>query len=236
MCALLRDLGVVGFPASHFHDPSFQKWLENYKLDPRKLTTTKGALNAIFKAAFEFGKGETDIFGLRLQGHSLNYLKQQLEVLYPSLTSDRSRIEKAFGKTLFIYLTRENNLEQAISYVKAQQTGLWHMAPDGTELERLSTPSPAFYDADAIGKQLTQFEKMDRDWEDWFETEKIEPLPITYEELSSHPQTVLERILKSLGVDSEPPQLLELPVAKLADSTNQDWANQFKNMRRELKI
>ena len=34
--------------------------------------------------------------------------------------------------------SRENKLAQAVSLIKAEQTGLWHIAPDGTELERVA--------------------------------------------------------------------------------------------------
>jgi LPS sulfotransferase NodH len=37
--------------------------------------------------------------------------------------------------TPFIHLTRADKLEQAISLIKARQSGFWHLATDGSELE-----------------------------------------------------------------------------------------------------
>ncbi len=132
-----------------------------------------------------------------------------------------------FGKTLFVHLTRENRLDQAISYVKAKQSGLWHMAPDGTELERLSEPKEPVYDATAIAAQFALSEQMETEWKAWFSKEKIKPLRVTYGELSAAPYATLGRVLKALGLKSEPRDEVTPPVAKLADATNQEWAERF---------
>jgi LPS sulfotransferase NodH len=39
---------------------------------------------------------------------------------------------------------------EAVSLVEAEQTGLWHVAPNGTELERTSSPSGPVYNAGEI--------------------------------------------------------------------------------------
>lgn len=229
LCKLLSNTGLAGVPNSHFHDPSIAEWLKYYGLDHVVYTAQQDALNAVFTAAYEYGKGDTDVFGLRMQRRSFDFFMQQLNVLYPTLASDKSRMEAAFGKTLFIHLTRENKLDQAISYVKAKQSGLWHRAPDGTELERLSEPRELAYDAKAIAEQLDASLKMDVEWEEWFKDERIEPMRVTYDELSSDPHTTLSRILISLGADPKPFAADTLPVAKLADATNQEWAAQYRS-------
>ncbi len=169
---LLREVGNAGFPESHFHAPSLEKWLGYYGFQNDEFGTRQDALKGVFKSAFERGKGAGDIFGLRLQRHSFDFFIEQLSVLYPSFPDDKSRMGAAFGDTLFVHLTRENKLDQAISYVKAEQTGLWHMASDGTELERLSEQKEPVYDAVAIATQLALSEQMDTEWVKWFVAEK----------------------------------------------------------------
>ena len=65
-----------------------------------------------------FGQGNSDLFGLRLQGRSLKYLLSRLAILHPEKRNDLHRIETAFGATRFLYLTRENTLDQDASVVK----------------------------------------------------------------------------------------------------------------------
>ena len=107
-------------------------------------------LEAIFRTAIVKGTLDTGIFGLRLQRHSFDFFIKQLLLLYPAHSNCVERFQAAFGQTLFVHLTRRDKVAQAVSYVKARQTGLWHAAPDGTELERLSPPQKPAYDAGEI--------------------------------------------------------------------------------------
>lgn len=228
LCRLLREVGDAGLPDSHFHEPLLEKWFGYYGFRKDDFSTQKDALKAVFHSAYEHGKGAGQVFGLRLQRHSFNFFIEQLSILYPSIPSDKLRMEAVFGSTLFVHLTRENKLDQAISYVKAKQSGLWHKAPDGTELERLSEPKELVYDAAAIAAQLELSDQMETQWEAWFEDEKIKPLRITYDELSAAPYATLMRVLQALGLEHEPKAEVTPPVAKLADATNQEWAERFR--------
>ncbi|TGV90976.1 Stf0 sulfotransferase, partial [Mesorhizobium sp. M2D.F.Ca.ET.145.01.1.1] len=101
---------------------------------------------AYLNAAIGAGKGDTEIFGLRLMRENLDELSAILDQVYPGLASDTARFERAFGRVLYIHLSRENKLAQAVSLVKARQTGLWHIAPDGTEIERVGPAREPHYD------------------------------------------------------------------------------------------
>lgn len=228
LCHLLRQTGKAGFPESHFHEPSLDAWLEEFGLEARGFASHEAALRAVFRSAIACGKGESDIFGLRMQRHSFAFFASQLAILYPALPDDASRIEAAFGKTLFVHLKREDKLNQAISWVKARQSGLWHLASDGTELERLSAPAEPVYDPAAIAAQLARQEEMEAAWEQWFATGKITPLRVTYSALSAAPYKILGRVLEELGIARDDPQDKTPPVAKLSDALNDEWAARFR--------
>ena len=135
-------------------------------------------MNAIFDAAREYGTSDTGMFGLRLQRESADFFFQQLEILHPGYSSDSERVQVAFGNTLFIYLTRGNKLEQAISLVKASQTGLWHKAPDGTEMERLSAPGEVAYNGDEIAQRRAELVALDESWYDRHLNSKHGNIPV----------------------------------------------------------
>lgn len=227
LCKLLSESGVAGAPNSHFHTPSLSRWLEVYGLNAGQFTNSTDAFHTILAAAIERGKAGTDIFGLRLQRHSFDFFMEQLRTADPSASCDADCIERAFGKTLFVYLNRENKLDQAISYVKAKQSGLWHRAPDGTELERLSAPAAPVYDAQAITAQIEASRAMETAWEAWFATQAVEPLRLCYDALAADPLAVTGNVLTALGVSSEGLKGLPVPVAKLADATSRDWAERY---------
>lgn len=173
LCKLLAATRVVGNPGSLFHKPSIDAWLKYYKLDATAFPSRKATLDGIFDAARARGRGETDVFGLRLQRGSFAFFMDQLDFLYPNGQADVERIEAAFGQTLFIHLTREDKLDQAISYIRAEQTGLWHLGADGTEIERQEVRRKDRYDADAIRAQLSEFAEFDKEWRSWFDEQSI---------------------------------------------------------------
>lgn len=232
LCKMLAETGVTGYPDSHFHTPSVARWLETFALEDQKFASKKEALHAIFDAARVRGTAGTSIFGLRMQRGSFDYFIQQTSVLLPEIQSDVERIEAIFGPTLFIYLTRPNKLDQAISRVKAEQTGLWHLAANGTELERQSPPQEIRYDEAAISHHLNDLTKMDDAWRAWFKRNGLNPLVISYDVLSGDPQNVLGTIMRALELENNMPQNFQAPTAKLADHTSEIWANRYKNATR----
>ncbi|MEM7060155.1 MAG: Stf0 family sulfotransferase [Pseudomonadota bacterium] len=228
LCRLLAATGVAGAPDSHFHEPSIDAWLKYYDLKPGPECSDAQILDLIFKAALTEGTAGTAVFGLRLQRHSFDFFAAQLAKRHPGLSKDVDTFQAEFGRTQFIYLTRQDKVEQAVSYVKAEQSGLWHMAPDGTELERLSAPQVPVYDADAIKARVEELSALDAAWLDWFTSQAIEPLRITYTDLSADPVLVLRRILEALGLDPETAEGVQPGVAKLADQVSHDWVQRFR--------
>lgn len=228
LCSLLAATGLSGNPESYFHRPSLSAWLRHFELSPSPDLSEEEILQMIFKAALKAGR-RGGIFGCRLQRHSFDFFVNKLSVLYPSLTKLSECLEATFGRVLYIHLTRCDKVEQAVSYVKAEQTGLWHKAPDGTELERLTPPKEPVYNENQIRTSYEEMVQADHDWKRWFEAEQITPLRITYTALASHPKETLTKILNVLGVDSKAIRGVEPGVAKLADAISADWVSRFRS-------
>lgn len=231
LCKLLAATDISGKPESYFHTPSADNWAKTLDLTLTDAASEQEAIADIFEAVRAKGRGNTSIFGLRLQRHSVDYFLQKLAKLHPDNPTDLLRFEAAFGRTAFIHLTRMDKVEQAVSYLKAEQTGLWHQAPDGTELERISPPAPPQYDAAAIQERYDRFQAFDRGWTRWFTAEGIHPIRITYEALSADPIGTLRDLLDQLGLERMAASGVTPMVAKLADHTNADWATRFRAER-----
>ena len=232
LCGLLVATCTGGNPDSHFHSSSLDNWLDDYDLKQTVYASREECLRAVFKCAVSRGKGDTEIFGLRMQRGSFDHFMQQLRVLFPGSMSDVERIEKAFGSTLYVHLSRPDRLGQAISRVRAEQTGLWHRNADGTELERLAPPQEARYDAAAIRHHMSSLAALDEAWERWFEREGIKPLRINYDVLSKDPKRVLAQVLSKMCLDPTKAQAVETPTAKLADALSREWRERFESERR----
>lgn len=228
LCRMLRQTGCAGHPGSHFHDPSLDAWMAAYGLRRKDGETESALLGRVFEAAIAKGRGSTNVFGLRLQRQSFQYFSEKLRVLCPGMASDADRIAQAFRETAFIHLRREDKVAQAVSYVKAQQSGLWHRSADGTELERLSPPGVLAYDGDTLKRQVDLFAANDIAWNDWFEREQIDPLRLTYEDLSADPLACVQRVLDLLGIDRHAARGVEPDTAILSDPVSRDWAARLR--------
>ncbi len=227
LCKLLAATGVAGMPDSHFHVPSIERWLTVYQLDESAFDSRKDALQAIFELALARGMASADIFGLRMQRGSFGFFMEQLSFLSPNLASDVERIESVFGPTTFIHLSRPDRVGQAISRVRAEQTGLWHRHADGSEMERSAPPGQPQYDAKEIARHVEELTELDAAWERWFEEQKLEPLRLTYGALSANPQKELSRVLVSIGCDQSLAHQVETPTRQLADHESELWKQRF---------
>ena len=228
LCRLLAATGRAGRPDSHFHTPSLAGWLQAHGLCGDDFDSDRTALAAVVVAARAEGTDSTGMFGLRMQGGSLVFFLQQLRRLFPGHRGDAARIDAAFGPTRFIHLSRRDKLDQAISLVKARQTGLWHRAADGSELERLSPQRTPVYDAAAISREMAELRRLDKVWRAWFQRTGVQPLSVTYAALSRDPRDGLATVLDHLGLDRSLARDVAIPTARLSDGINQDWAAQFR--------
>jgi LPS sulfotransferase NodH len=228
LCKLLAATGVAGRPASYFHRPSVEDWMQGLGIVPDATATERERLDAVFRAAIEKGRNATGVFGLRLQADSLAFFLEKLAVHRPDRATDRDRIDAAFGRTLFVHLRRLDKVEQAVSCLKAEQTGLWHVAPDGTELERTAPHRQPVYDRQRIDARIDTLTAHDRDWQAWFDREGIQPVRIIYEEFSADPVETLRGLLASLGIDRSFAAGVTPGVKKLADDTSREWAMRYR--------
>jgi LPS sulfotransferase NodH len=228
LCNLLAATKRAGNPDSFYGRKFLAWWAKEWNLPSPETMSERDYAIEYLNTAIEVGKGGTDIFGLRLMRENLGELSDILDRIYPGLPSDRARLEKAFGKILYLHLSREDKLAQAVSLIKAEQTGLWHVAPDGTEIERLAPPKDPEYDFERIRRELAELESYDTAWNSWFAEQQITPLRIGYETLSADPAATLTRICTALGIPAPKSEDVKPGVAKLSDAISLDWMRRYQ--------
>ena len=228
LCSMLRAMGVAGVPDSWIHRPSTAAWAEGLglaKASPDEKPDQH--MRQILQATLKAGRGKTGVFGLRLMRKSHAFLIQQLQGVFGHDISEPDLFNAAFDTPRYIHLVRRDSLAQAISMVRALQSGLWHVAPDGTEVERLAPHMSPHYDRTQISTVLADLTHQKAAWETWFQVHKIAPHLITYEDLSDDPQQVLAGVLAFLGAERHKATGVQGSVAKISNPDTQDWAARY---------
>lgn len=228
LCDLLLGTGKAGKPASYYRRQSIPYWAEHLGVPPPHALGDVQFERAYLAAVVREGKGDTGIFGLRLMWESARELAARLEIFYPELENDRSRFAKAFGQVGFLHLSRQDKVAQAISRLKAEQSGLWHLAADGSERERVAAHRAPAYDAKRIAAFIEEAESHDAAWRRWFMAQGIEPLHLTYEALTVDPRRSLATVLNHLGLDESLAETADVRTRKMADEQSREWAARFR--------
>ena len=227
LCGLMESAGC-GRPDSYFRRESMADFARDLGVpdggDPDSVVFTRRYLEAVLAE----GKAGTEIFGLRIMFESLGELSDRLGKIFPNVERMPDRLEKAFGRSLYVHLSREDKVAQAVSLLKAMQTGLWHVAPDGAELERTTPHRDAAYDSGVIGSLVDKLTDQDEAWRSWFATHGIEPVRVTYDDLSRDPRAGLRAVLAGLGMRTSLASGVEPCTARLADEQSGDWIARFR--------
>lgn len=222
LCDLLAETGVTGKPNSFYREESIAHFA-------RELGVADGPdfERRYFDTIAEEGRGNTDLFSIRLMWPSISDMRAKLSALFPNETTDAGRIAAAFGTPLYLSVTRGDKVAQAISRIKAEQSGLWHRAADGSVREQGGEYRSPAYDRAAIAASIAETIAHEAEWRNWFAREAITPVELTYEELSADPIGTIRRLLIALDRDPSAADRVEPRTAKLADATSAEWAERY---------
>jgi LPS sulfotransferase NodH len=228
LCGMLAATGVAGRPNSYFREQNILDWARDWGVQPPKGPADVDFDRSYIAAMLREGSAGTGVFGLRLMWGSLGEAAERLSRIRGTPADAATLFEEAFGPTLYIHLSRLDKVSQAVSLVRAEQSGLWHISGNGTVLEGAASPQPLSYDADRIDAVLTELEADDAAWADFFATRQAEPLKLTYETVTAAPQLALAYILSALGRNPEIAKAIDAGTAKMADATSIAWVERFR--------
>ena len=147
------------------------------------------------------------VFGIKM--HWNQYKRHMLDL---SLSVDFWNVP-----VTWVRISREDEIRQAISFVRAAQTNSWN---SNMEVQR-----EPIYDGLAIVDALKRIADENVDWSAYFERNNIQPLNITYEQLTRNMDATVRRVMDHIGVHID-----EVPApqtTRQSDSINTDWATRF---------
>lgn len=225
---MLFSTGIAGRPNSFFRAQSILEWADHWGVDRTNGIDDKEFDQRYLAALIQEGTHNTGVFGLRLMWDSVGEAITRLSRVNGGPADLVAQFEAAFGPTLYIHLSRQDKLAQAISRVRAEQSGLWHLAADGSVYEGTATPQPTVYDPHRITTVFNERKSDDAAWEDFFTSHHITPVRLVYETMTADPQLALASILGALGLDAEVAKGVSVGTAKIPSSTGREWADRFR--------
>ncbi len=119
----------------------------------------------------------------------------------------------------FIRLKRRDKLAQAISWVRALQTGQYR-----------STQTPrreASYDAPGIRRIIGEIAKAEASWDIFFALRNLEPVVLDYDDALADPARTIGVVANIVSVDDAKLDLSALTLTRQADALSAEWRERF---------
>jgi LPS sulfotransferase NodH len=138
-----------------------------------------------------------------------------------------------FGEPVFVWVSREDKVRQAVSMWRALQSRHWRGEQADVERddERDRTSGNAMYSYDGIDHLVRRFEQDDRGWRDWFETNSLSPLHVSYERLSADRAATVREVLAAIGVSPPAGWSAPEPIRRQSDATSAQWVAAYRRER-----
>ena len=218
LCGLLDSTGVAGHPESYFRAPDEPSYAARWGI-----TEPGGAFSdaSYIAAARAAGRTANGVFAARIMWGSLDRVLGRLRTLHPGLAGrDTALLDRAFGRTRVVYLHRADRVAQAVSWYRAEQTGVWFdTAPGGSPPPR----GELRFDFRQIHTLTARIQQHNQAWRAWFGAAGVHPYVVTYERLDADPVGVTRDVLGFLGLALPPGRQIQVRHRRLADDLNADW-------------
>jgi LPS sulfotransferase NodH len=127
----------------------------------------------------------------------------------------------------FIHIERRDLLGQAISWLRAEQTGQFHSRDPGS--------GTAHYDGRRIAGMVRRLGVSQLRWRLYFARNGISPLLLTYEEFADDLGGAARRVAAHVGLAEEPVVAFEgLRLGRQRDALSEEWRERFIREFRDL--
>ncbi|MEU8295930.1 Stf0 family sulfotransferase [Micromonospora sp. NPDC048909] len=228
LLGLLESSGVAGQPQAYFRSPDEPMWADRWQL----ARTAEGGFDYAdyVRAALATGRTDNGVFGAKLMWGTLDELVGKLAAVHPHLNgNDVALLERAFGRTRFVFLRREDLVAQAVSWLRAEQTAKWFVGGNGEISGSAGNGQAPRFDADGIRHFVEVITEHNAAWEAWFASWGIQPHVVRYEQLDADMVTTTNRILDFLGLAMPAGSTIAARHQRQADDLNQQWIDRYRN-------
>ena len=225
LLGLLESTGIAGRPEAYFREPDEQLWADRWGLSPTD--NDRVEYGDYVRAALAAGRTDNGVFGAKLMWGTLDEVVEKLAAVYPDDAgpgADLTLLTRAFGQIRFVHLRREDAVAQAVSWLRAEQTGTWYI---GDSTPGAGAREPRF-DALGIQRYAECISQHNAAWEQWFSSFAIEPFVVHYEELCADLVGVTRGVLDFLEIDLPAGRDIVARHQRQRDELSDQWIERFK--------
>ncbi|TVP82132.1 Stf0 family sulfotransferase [Thioalkalivibrio sp.] len=195
LAGLLRGTGRAGVPLEYFHKGHWKLWVKRCRRE--------NPLSA-FRILCQLRTTSNGMFGVKTHWRQFQY-------------ACTLRLENEFKGANFVQITRDDLLGQAISFVIASQTGAWIH-----DHQPCSEPQYSF---PAIQRAIGAIISERGHWDRFFALTGINPLRITYENLTQQRDATMDLVCQRLGIEWTATEAAQLRVQRTDRSI--EWRERF---------
>jgi len=227
LLGLLGSTGVAGRPQAYFRAPDEALWADRWQI-PR---TSGGAFAYAdyVRAARAAGTTGNGVFGAKLMWGTLDELVGKLGTVHRDLAGeDLALLNRAFGRTRFVHLRRDDVVAQAVSWLRAEQTNAWYAGGAGEISGARRDGRPPAFDLDRISELTRTIGEHNAAWERWFASAGVRPHLVRYEELAADMAGTTRGILDFLGLDLPHGRAVVPRHRRQADELNDQWIERYR--------
>jgi LPS sulfotransferase NodH len=170
--------------------------------------------------ALEAGRTANGVFAARIMWGTMQVLVDGLADERGGRT-DLEVLGDALGPLCFVHLQRQDVVEQAVSWARAEQSGYWQQGD-----ARCAEPR---FDLDQIEKLVRTIREHNAAWRAWFIDQGVEVLAVTYESMAANPSDTVRCIVEAIGASLPTGWSAASPHKKQADAINEDWVKRYKD-------
>lgn len=210
-CAIkLWQSGLLGAPMEYLNFPVMGQVFRRLGYEPDE----KGLIPSSHIARYwhDIRRLRTSLngmFGFKM--FPANYI--EIARVYPELL-------KQITPNYVVYLTRKDEIGQAMSYSRARRSKVWFAGIEHTR----DVP----YDFDHIKSCLHSVQQQKKSWEDIFQRAGVTPIRIFYEDILANDSEVVGSVLQAMGIKMDARVAIEVPmILRQSDGMSREWRARF---------
>jgi LPS sulfotransferase NodH len=232
LCRALAATGVAGNPDEYFlavDDEAMPGW-STWEDGPYGQLLGSRDRADFLRGVLQLGTTPNGVFGAKLMWNNVpSALAKLAEVVGYEGLGRAEALHRLLPGLCLVHVVRRDRVAQAVSWMRASQDEIW-VAPRNGEPQPPS--AEPHYDPALIAGLLGIIERSEHGWRALASDLGVEPLEVTYEELTT-PDTYTSTVLKvvehvagagAAKVAVVPPP----PTVRQADEQNRRWARRFR--------